>query len=125
VARFVAYFDADHAQAAAAEGAGLGAQHLYLDGRGFAWFQRSQLTDAQVTVAAGDAVEEVADGADSGRSRGLGGFRPDALQGAQANVEDARTRPVDWGVEQGSPVEVAGAGEGARYWAASSHHQLG
>ncbi len=80
----VADFDADHAQAAFAERAGLGSLDLDLDGRRLAGLEVAQLADAQVAVATGDVEEEVADGAEARLGGGFGGFRADALEGAEA-----------------------------------------
>jgi hypothetical protein len=125
VARFVAYFDADHAEAAFAEGARLGALDFYCDGGRLAGLEISQLPYSEIAVAPGDVEEEVAYGADAGFGGGFGGFRADASQRPQPLLQHARARPVDGGVQQGGAVELAGAGEGAGYWAARSHHQLG
>src|SRR5215203_287126 len=125
VAALVAYFDAHHAQAAFAEGSGLGALDLNGDGRGFAWLEVPQLTDPQIAMAAGDPVEEVTDGLDSRLRSGFRRFRTDPLEGAEADLEDAGAGPVDGGAEQVRAGRFSDPGEGAHYWAASSHHQLG
>jgi hypothetical protein len=125
VAGFVAYFDADHAEAAAAERAGLAALDFDLDRGGFAWLDVAQLADAEVAMPAGDVEEEVADGSQARRCRGFGGLRADALEGAEADLEDAWPGPVDRRRQQLTVVELARAGEQPHYWAASSHHQLG
>jgi hypothetical protein len=121
VSGFIADFDADHAKAAFAEGAGLRAEYLYRDSCGLSGLKVTQLADTQIAVPPRDVEEQVADGADA-RFRGcFSSFGPHALQRAQALVEDAGAGPVDGGVEQVAPLELEGAGEGARYWAARSH----
>jgi hypothetical protein len=57
----------------------LRSQDLYLHSRGLSSLEISQLTDAEVAVAAGDAVEEIADGADARFGRSLGRFRAHPL----------------------------------------------
>jgi hypothetical protein len=121
VAALVADFDADHAQAAFAERAGLGALDFDRDSCGLAGLEISELSDPQVAVAARDVEEEIADGADAGCGCRFGGFRADAFEGPQALVESARAGPVDGGVEELGARQLAGAGEGERYWAARSH----
>jgi hypothetical protein len=80
VTALVADFDADHPQPAFAEGAGLRALHLDLDRRRLTRLDRSQLPYAQVAVAARDAVEEIADGVDTGFRGGFGELGTDAFQ---------------------------------------------
>jgi len=125
VTRFVADFDADHTETAFAEGAGLGALNFDCDRCGLAGLEVPELSNAEIAVAPRDVEEEVADGADAGFGRCFSGLRTDAFQCAQALLEDARAGPVDRGIEQIASLQLAGAGEGARYWAARSHHQLG
>jgi len=100
VAGFVAYFDADHAEAAFAEGAGLGALDLYLDSCGLSRLEITQLPDPQIAVASRNVEEEVADGADAGFGCRFGRFRTDPFQGTEALLQDARAWPVNGGVEQ-------------------------
>jgi hypothetical protein len=98
--RFVADFDADHAEAAFAEGAGLGALDLDRDRGGLPRLEIPELPNAQVAVAPWYVEEEVPNGADARFRGGFGGFRADAFQRAQSLVEDAGAGPVDGGVEE-------------------------
>src|SRR3954454_17195259 len=125
VARVISDFDADHLEATFAEGARLGPLNFDRDGGGLPGLEISELADAQIAVTARNVEEQVPDGADACPGGGFGGFRADALEGAETLVEDAGAGPVDGGVEELGARQLAGAGEGARYWAARSHHQLG
>ena len=125
-AGFVAHFDPEDRQTPFAEGARLGAEDLDQDRGRFAGFKRRQLPHLAVAVAVRDAVEEVADGADPGFRGRLGQFRADPVEDLNRRVEDAGAGPVDRGVAKVGAARLALAGERAqRYWAASSHHQLG
>jgi hypothetical protein len=100
VAGFVADFDADHAEAAFAEGAGLRALDFDRDRGGLSRLEIPELADAQIAVTPRDVEEEVTDGANASFRCGFSGLGTDALQCAQSLVEDARPRPVDGGVEK-------------------------
>jgi hypothetical protein len=81
VAGFVADFDADHAEAAFAERAGLGALDFDRDRGRLSRAEVPQLADAQIAVTPRDVEEEVADRSDTGFSCCFSGFRADALEG--------------------------------------------
>jgi hypothetical protein len=89
--------------------------------------QLGQRAHAAVAVAVGEAAQDVADG-DQARFRGgLGELRADSLERLDRGAEHARPRPVHRRLAQLGGTERGPARESARrrYWAASSHHQLG
>jgi hypothetical protein len=77
-------------------------------------------------VAVRDVVEEVSDAADTRFGGRLGQLGADPVEGLDRGVENARAGPVNRGLAEVGAARLALAGEAAqRYWAASSHHQLG
>jgi hypothetical protein len=125
LATVVADFDAGDGHTAFAERARLTAENFNQNGAGLTLFECRQRLDLAVAVAVGEAEEDVGDGAEAGFGRRGGELGTDSVEGLDRGSEDAGAGPVDGGVAELGAAELAGAGEGAHYWAASSHHQLG
>ncbi len=107
------------------KGRGFDPEDFDQDRAGLAVFEIAQGLDSSIAVAMREAVEDVADGVDAGFGRGGGELGADAGEASDRDLEDAGAGPVDGGAEEVGAAQLADAGEGAHYWAASSHHQLG
>jgi len=120
----VAHFDREDRETAAPEVARR-SDHFDKNGRLFFGLESRHRDDRPVSVAVGKSQQKIADGPDARLRRGLSELGPDPLQNLQGGIERTRSRPMNGSVEQLRPGQLRGAGEGAGYWAASSHHQLG